>query len=519
MTPGCQYNDQKDDQKGRLMSKELVITEPEELMKGLYTSLRDRGISLETCEAYGYQTYITSSGVELHIADHRHIDTHEVVAQQLRYPDKSFPWINGKQPIELFGLHLCKDVNKPVYITEGQIDAMSIYEASNGQVQACSISKGIGNAKTELVQNMQRLKQFKQIVLFFDNDEPGKRGLEECKSLLPVGKGSYIELGRTVLAKDANDLLKSVPTELIPIMEYYTKEIVPEGLISSLDVDYQDLLVPVPIGHNLPQETLNDWLRGIQESRLYMLGAGTGCGKTEILKWICCNWIFKKQGVKVAHIFLEESQKQTLQSYIAFYARVPNYKFAENPKIVQDQTFIDACTIFKNSQSILLNHFGSLQSQRLFDVLEYCASKVDVIVLDHISIAISGNISSREGERKDIDLLMTKLKTLTTQTKVSIITVSHLTRPQGIEGFEDGKKVTLNSFRGSGSLTQLSDVVIGLNRNTQHATDKNKLGITILKNRITGRLGYVGDVYYLEDIGQLVTPEDLIGNKNNANFN
>lgn len=516
MTPGC-------NNMIRLNKFEESVEELDNpLIEGLYTNLPERGISLDTCEAYDYRTSINDNGIQIHIANHRIGD--EVVAQQLRYPDKSFPWINGQKAVDLFGLHLCNNYEKPIYITEGQIDAMSIYEASNGELQAVSIPRGSADAKNALKNNLDKLKKFKKIILFFDNDVinpktgeyAGYEALKQCIPLLPLGKGAYIDImmGK-IPEKDANELLTDKgPEILLEVLDKYYKEIMPIGITKAADLDYRKLLEPVAFGHPIPHPILNEAIRGIQKSRLYMIGAGTGCGKTEVLKWICGNWIFKLKGIKIANIFLEESQKQTLQSYIAHYANVPTYKFAEDPSIVPEKIFNEAKQLLSKSDALFLDHFGSLESPRLIDLLEYCASKVDVIVLDHISIAISGNASSREGERKDIDILMTKLKQLTASTGVSIIAVSHLTRPQGIEGFEDGKPVTLNSFRGSGSLAQLSDVVIGLERNTQHPTDKDKLGLRILKNRVTGKLGKVGELYYMENNGRLFTSDEILNYDN-----
>ncbi len=495
------------------------IEEDKELMEGTYTNLRDRAISLETCEAYGYQTYVTSANVEVHIAEHRDRNTGEVVSQQLRYPNKSFPWINPNKDLMLFGQHLATDYTKPIYITEGQIDAMSIHEASNGTVQAVSIPKGINDAHNALLNNMEELKKYSNIILFFDNDDAGHKGLEKCKTLLPMGKASYINNYNMLAEKDANELLTiGGPEILLEVLETHLKEIVPDGIVYGDDIDYETLLVPESVGINLPYPALTDAIRGIKPGRLYMIGAGTGVGKTSFLKEVIYHWKIKHPKFRVSHIFLEENQKQTLQSYIAMHCNVRTFQFAENPNIVSRQQFLEAVKLLNNRQNIFLDHFGSLDSNKLLQKLEYLASKSDVIILDHISIAISGNTSSREGERKDIDILMTKLRELIAKTGVSVITVSHLTRPQG-EGFEEGRPVTLNSFRGSGTLTNVPDVVLSLERDTQNPAERDKTTIRILKNRITGLLGPVivpsGEketLYFVSETGRIVTSAHYLGN-------
>jgi twinkle protein len=92
--------------------------------------------------------------------------------------------------------------------------------------------------------------------------------------------------------------------------------------------------------------------------------------------------------------------------------------------------------------------------------------KVDFIVLDHISIVTSGIESSSEGERKDIDILMTRLRSLIEETGIGIVAIVHLKRVNG-KNFNEGAQVSLSDLRGSGSLEQLSDNVIALERNQQ----------------------------------------------------
>ena len=49
-----------------------------------------------------------------------------MVAQQLRFADKSFKWLGDTDKITLFGQNLWRDGGKILVITEGEIDAMSV---------------------------------------------------------------------------------------------------------------------------------------------------------------------------------------------------------------------------------------------------------------------------------------------------------------------------------------------------------------------------------------------------------
>lgn len=98
------------------------------------------------------------------------------------------------------------------------------------------------------------------------------------------------------------------------------------------------------------------------------------------------------------------------------------------------------------------------------------AEQCDFIILDHISIAISG--LEIDNERKATDVLMTKLRSLAEETGVGMLVVSHLKRVDGTPA-EEGGAVSLSHLRGSQALPQLSDGVWALERN-QQADDSEK---------------------------------------------
>ena len=153
-------------------------------------------------------------------------------------------------------------------------------------------------------------------------------------------------------------------------------------------------------------------------------------------------------------------------------------------------------------------HFGSLESDSLLSKIRYLAvvEKCDFIVLDHITIAISG--LDIDNERKATDVLMTNLRSLVEETGVGMFVISHLSRKEGTPA-EEGGKVTLAHLRGSHALAQLSDSVWALERNQQaeDETDRNIVDIRILKNRRTGETGLAGHLMYNKETDRLEVTE------------
>ena len=114
-----------------------------------------------------------------------------------------------------------------------------------------------------------------------------------------------------------------------------------------------------------------------------------------------------------------------------------------------------------------MNHCGSTSEGDLLSKIRYMIKGMECkwVVIDHLSIIVSDQ--DNNDERKAIDSIMTKLRTIVQETGVGMFLVSHLKRPDG-KAHEYGGQISLAQLRGSASIAQLSDIVIGLDRNQQH---------------------------------------------------
>ena len=125
------------------------------------------------------------------------------------------------------------------------------------------------------------------------------------------------------------------------------------------------------------------------------------------------------------------------------------------------------------------------------------------IFLDHLSILVSGQEDG--DERRSIDILMTKLRSLVEECQIGLLLVSHLRRTSTDKGHEEGKEVSLSHLRGSQSIAHLSDGVLALERNQQDddPTVANTTIVRILKNRYTGDTGIATYLFYDQDSGRM----------------
>jgi twinkle protein len=99
---------------------------------------------------------------------------------------------------------------------------------------------------------------------------------------------------------------------------------------------------------------------------------------------------------------------------------------------------------------------------------------------------------------------MTKLRSFVEETGCGMILVSHLRRPTGDKGHENGAQTALSQLRGSAAIGQLSDICIGLERDQQSQSDSEGTLVRVLKNRFTGWCGAAGSVKYEEPTGRML---------------
>ena len=168
-------------------------------------------------------------------------------------------------------------------------------------------------------------------------------------------------------------------------------------------------------------------------------------------------------------------------------------------------------------------HFGANSIEDIFSKLRYmivgCGCKW--IVVDHLHMLVSATIEG--DERRAIDSIMTRLRSICEETGAGMILVSHLRRVDGNKGHENGVQVSLSHLRGSQSIAQLSDCVIALERNQQadDPEEANTTQLRVLKSRYTGDVGLAAKLVYDRETGRLKEKplEDFEGDDNDLEFN
>jgi twinkle protein len=240
-------------------------------------------------------------------------------------------------------------------------------------------------------------------------------------------------------------------------------------------------------------------LLGIRAGELVTLCSGTGIGKSSICRELAYHLVAK--GSKIGYIALEESVKRSAQGIMAVHMNCPPFKWAEEKVSVSRMKDAFESTL-GTGRVVLYDHWGSCESENLIAQIRYMAKAAGCthIFLDHLSIVVSGLADG--DERRIIDNTMTKLRSLVEETGVAMFLVSHLKRPEG-RGHEEGAQTSLSHLRGSHAISQLSDAVIGLERDQQDRESANFTTMRVLKNRYTGDTGVACRLEYDKKTGRL----------------
>jgi len=447
-------------------------------LRGSAERLQKRNISEKVCQQY--RIYKDGDVLRFYYFD----DAGVAKGCKVKTKSKLFTY-EGETPGTLFGQHLFPATGKRVVITEGELDAASCQEAMPGWPMV-SLPSGAAAARKSVQRSLQWLQGYEEIVLFFDNDEAGRKAAEDAAGVLPPGK---TKIARLEEYKDASDALQVNDTEAIRRAIWDAKPYRPDGIVDGKSLlDLVTTPTP-PSDHDYPFTGLQSKLHGIRFGELLTITAGSGIGKSSFCRELATHLLTK--GERVGYLALEESNRRTALGLMS--AAVGKSLHIGN----HDRTTLTEAYNYSLAKwnLFLFDGFGSFDPDVIYNRIEYLACGLDtkVIFLDHLSILMSG----LEGdERRMIDVTMTKLRSLVERTGIAMFLVSHLRRTSNDTNHEEGARVTLGQLRGSAAIAQLSDGVIALERNQQADRGGSSTTVRVLKNRYSGEVGVACQLTY-----------------------
>jgi len=474
--------------------------------EGVAGALVDRKITAETAKKYGVTIRMNNDGsIKNHL--YPYYKDGEQVAQKIRdVQDKDFRIEGTVRDAELFGMDTVQKKGKYITITEGECDAMAAYELMGSKWAVVSVINGASSAPKDVKRNLEFFNEFETIVICFDADKAGRDAAKKVAELFPPSKAKIMTMPEDY--KDANEMLKVNKKQSFMESWWNAKLFAPDGIVRGDDMWG---VVTEEINQSFveyPWQGLNELTYGIRTHELVTITAGSGMGKSQIIRELVFYLMNLKDSDNVGLLMLEESIKRTGLSLMSLSA---------NQLLHLPDVHIDKEELKKHYDAtlgtgkvFLYDSFGSNSVDNIIARVRYMAKGLDCkyIFLDHISLIVSDQQNG--DERKALDEIATKLRTLVQETGIALFMVSHLRRPGGT-AHEEGGMTSLSQLRGSAGIGQLSDMVIGLERNGQDDDPvvRNTTTVRVLKNRFSGLTGPACYLYYDKDTGRMNEVDNL----------
>jgi len=393
--------------------------------------------------------------------------------------------------IEIFNI---KELNTAsiIFITEGEIDAMSIYEVSNGTATAIAIGS---TAYHNIF--ISRIKQYYNgqiFILMLDNDELNPNHPNE----IPAGQKELQALQQDLQHlnipfltakygyKDPNEYLikdRNSMKNMIFLLQAKAKHLQDDNKYNALKllnyfrtIENQPLSFEVRTGFKNLDNNLNG---GLHEG-LIVIGAVSSLGKTTFALQLADQ--IAATGTDVIFFSLEMSKYELIAKSISRHT----YNLAKNINID------NRCSLAKETVQILNNRKYKYYNQRekeliakAIDNYEVSATNLyiyegryrnerltaqhiheivkkhindtkrkPVVIVDYLQILASTNINITD--KQNIDSSVFELKEASRDYSIPIIAISSFNRENYLE------PVSMTSFKESGAVEYSSDILIGL---------------------------------------------------------
>lgn len=363
------------------------------------------------------------------------------------------------------------NISEPLLITEGEFDCLSAIES--GFKNAVSIPSGVNGTNEWITSNWTFIEQFEEVIIWFDNDEPGIKGAREVFNRLP---NASVKIVRCEVANDINELLhkygklaalKQIEKASTPVLE----GVATLDMIEDFDV-HEAETVKTGIDY------IDEKLIGMVFGSLNILSGRNGSGKSTIL-----NQIYIAEAIKQGYkTFLFSGELvggnvkywllQTLanEDQFAEYTAKDGHKYKKvtiqsKEKIVNDM-----------KDRFFLYDSDDYRIEAIIEKMTVLAKRygVRVFVIDNL-MTIESSLKDKYEAETDI---VKKLKNFAKKYNALVHLVAHPRKSMNDE-------IEKDDVAGSANITNLADYVTTISRAKDDVVEYDAI-LKILKNRHTG---------------------------------
>ena len=432
--------------------------------------LKLRGIGLDVCGKYK----VGESGGN--IAFPYYDDKENLVLMKFRKAEKytgkgQKAWREEGGKAVFWGMNLCRP-DKPLIITEGEFDTLSLTEC--GLINVVSVPSGAEDMSC--IDNCwDWLQQFRKIVIWPDNDEPGREMCRKLINKLGSWRCSVVESAY----KDANECLYKAGHDGV-LEEFENAKPVPIiGLIRLADVkafDY-DGLTRIKSSVN----KLNRYTAGYIGGQVSIWTGDSGSGKSTFAGQELLDAI--EQGFSVC-AYSGELPAPVFRHWIDLQAAGESnlsYKFdtvkGEDVAYVKSDT-VDMIRSWYADKFYLCDSYSEETDTTILKLFEYAAMRYDckVFLIDNLmSMTLDGPDSDYYRQQS---LFVQQAKQFARNFDVHVHIVAHPRKGEG--------RATKADVAGSKNITNWADNVFGVYRTREGDGEKYDTIIDVLKCRFTG---------------------------------
>ena len=389
--------------------------------------------------------------------------------------------MKNTEPI-LFGMDMVS-FKKPLVITEGEIDALAVYES--GYHNVVSVPCGCDNMAW-LDSCGDWLENFPQFILLGDSDEPGMRmisnlveelGKDRC--MVPPEYPPLL-IGGTVgkrPCKDANEILYCYgPQGLIEVINQ-CEEAPVEGILDLADVPRRNWNTVPKIYTRIP--SLDHLIGGLAENTVTILSGKRGEGKSTISGTFMLNGI--EQGYNVC-LYSGELDASEVREWIMLQAAERRYVGVSRDPDSGEISPELPVRVEERIADWVRGHFyvydnsimrDKSETDAVLETFAVCARRYGckLFVIDNLMSILR----SPDEENKAQARFTADVKAFAIKYHVAVVMVCHPRKEKAESRFSN------DSVSGSSAITNLADLVMNI----------EKPNIRVTKNRHRGKLGTV----------------------------
>lgn len=439
-------------------------------------------------------------------------------------PDCQKPYTKQNSPgkMSLFNLAALRQTKTPVYVVEGEIDAMSICDVGGEAVATCSTAN-VPSFLQVVRQLLAEKSPLPPLILAFDEDEAGRNASETLAEALRAFSVPFGIYSPHHGCKDANEALNANRDNFRQRVLFGMEHI---AVLTNVQ---QNKEREVYIQQNAVSACLDDFLDGVRASvsteaistgfpaldavldgglyeGLYGIGAISSLGKTTFALQMADQIAAGGQDVLI--FSLEMSRNELIAKSIsrrtadlvlknggntadAKTARgILNGKKYAGYSSTEKHLIHTAVKAYGNiaDKLFIVEAMGTVGADEVREQVEQhirCTDRRPVVIIDYLQILAPHN--ERSTDKQNTDYAVLQLKRLSRDHKLPVVVISSFNRENYVS------RVSMQAFKESGAIEYSTDVLIGLQLqgtgeksfdvDTAKSQNPREVEAVILKNR------------------------------------